>query len=165
MSGSARRPAPADPTDAATPAGSLSPLEADLLDRARSAAEAAYAPYSRYHVGAAVRCADGRVFAAPNVENASYGLSLCAEANAIAAAAAAGHRRLTHVAVVGFPAGAAAASRGLATPCGRCRQMMAEFAPADLIVLVRGAAGEPLLRTSLGALLPHAFGPAALGGG
>ncbi|WP_420392544.1 cytidine deaminase [Acuticoccus sp.] len=116
-----------------------SEAEAALLERARAAADTAYAPYSGFHVGAAV--SDGTVtFAAANVENASYGLSACAEMNAVVAAALAGARALTTLAVVGYrpdrPDVAA-----LATPCGRCRQVFSEFAAPDSRVLVRDHLG------------------------
>lgn len=132
-----------------------------LLAAARAAADAAYAPYSRFHVGAAVRADDGRVFAAANVENASYGLSLCAETNAIMAAAVAGVRRLSAVAVVGYRA-AAPGEPVLATPCGRCRQVINEFAGPDTPVTVQSAEGSEILAVTLGDLLPHAFGPERL---
>ncbi|WP_332461096.1 cytidine deaminase [Acuticoccus mangrovi] len=142
----------------------LSDDEKALIAAARAAADNAYAPYSNFHVGAAVRAEDGRIFTAANVENASYGLSLCAEANAIAAAAVAGVRTLTHVAVVGYPA-AAPDGPTLATPCGRCRQMIAEFAGGDAIVLVQSRDGTQTLRAPFREILPHAFGPDRLAGG
>lgn len=123
---------------------------AELVEAARNARQQAYAPYSRYAVGAAVRTADGRVFAGCNVENASYGLSLCAERVAVFAAVAAGVRSLHAVAVVTADAG---------TPCGACRQVLAEFAPPDgtpLVVLLADAAGQ-VRETSLADLFPEAF--------
>jgi len=134
-----------------------------LIAAAREVAGRAYAPYSGFHVGAAVRSADGRVFAAANVENASYGLSLCAEANAVAAAAVAGERRLTAAAVVGYRT-AAPDTAVMAVPCGRCRQMLNEFAATDCRVLVADLSGRTVERHALAALLPRAFGPAQLGG-
>ena len=134
--------------------------EDELLAAARAAAERAYAPYSRYHVGAAVRTADGALYSAANVENASYGLSLCAETNAIAAAVASGARSITHIAVVGYPSDAPT-SGSLAMPCGRCRQIALEFAGGDAVVLVASRAGEPA-RFALTDLMPHAFSPADL---
>jgi len=120
-----------------------------LLAAARAAAEHAYAPYSRYGVGAAVRTDDGRVFTGVNVENASYGLTICAERAAVAAAVAAGARRLTAVAI-------AATRAPLPTPCGACRQVLSEFAPPETPVYVAGAGGTAH-RHRLGALLPHGF--------
>ena len=126
----------------------------DLAEAARASRARAYAPYSRYHVGAAVRAGDGRVFSGCNVENASYGLSMCAERTAIFSAIAAGSTVVGAVAVATEDGG---------TPCGACRQVLAEFAPRDgssLVVLLLDAAGN-VRETTLADLLPDAF---ALGG-
>lgn len=130
---------------------------AALLAAARRAAESAYAPYSRFRVGAALAFADGTVVTAANVENASYGLSLCAETVAVARAMAEGRRGgLVAVAV------AAPDAAGPVTPCGRCRQVLHELAALDgADPLVWGDGGEGRL---LSELLPDAFGPQALGG-
>ena len=119
-----------------------------LVAAARRARGRAYAPYSRFRVGAAVR-AGGRIIAAANVENASYGLSLCAERVAVAAAVAAGARRLEAVAV-------ASGTAPPTPPCGMCLQTLAEFAGPALPVTLAGARGRPW-RTTLGSLLPQAF--------
>lgn len=119
-----------------------------LVAAARRARGRAYAPYSRFRVGAAVR-AGGRIVAAANVENASYGLSLCAERAAVAAAVAAGTRRLEEVAV-------ASGTVPPTPPCGMCLQTLAEFAGPALPVTLSGARGS-LSRTTLGALLPRGF--------
>ncbi len=121
---------------------------AALLDVARQARTRAYAPYSRFLVGAAVLCEDGTVFAGCNVENASYGLSICAERVAVGLAVAAGHQRFTAVAVVGTGEGATA-------PCGACRQVLAEFAGECRVYCAGESGGE--LHTTLAALLPHQF--------
>ena len=123
---------------------------AALLDRAREAAVRAYAPYSRFRVGAAV-AAGGAVFTGCNVENASYGLAICAERNAIFQAVAAGHRRIDAAALacVDAPAGAPAA---LHMPCGACRQVLAEFAGAATPVAIDGVG-----TLELQALLPRPF--------
>lgn len=134
------------------------PADRALIAAARDAAALAYAPYSGFHVGAAVRTADGRVFAAANVENASYGLSLCAETNAAMAAAIAGARSIRAVAVVGYSA-ADPDRATLAMPCGRCRQILNEFAGPQTRIIVADAGGGETVVLTLGDLLPHAFGP------
>ncbi len=124
---------------------------ARLVEAARGAAPRAHAPYSRYRVGAAVLADDGRIFAGCNVENASYGLTMCAERVAVGAAVTAGARALKAVAV-------AARGRALPVPCGACRQVLAEFAAPDTPVLVtRAAARSPVKRLTLGRLLPARF--------
>jgi len=127
-----------------------------LIAAAREVAVHAYAPYSGFLVGAAVRAADGRVFTAANVENASYGLSLCAEANAVAAAVVAGVRKIERVAVVGWSAARPDAG-ALATPCGRCRQIIAEFATPTLVVHVVDRRDGTRLAIPIAELLPHPF--------
>jgi cytidine deaminase len=130
-----------------------------LLAAARTAAGRAYAPYSRFAVGAALAFDDGAVVTGANVENASYGLSLCAEAAAIAAAMNAGRRGgLVAVAVAGQAAG-----EGAVMPCGRCRQMLSELAQlGGTDPLVWSGSGEHAVETRLSALLPLAFGPGSL---
>lgn len=125
-----------------------------LIAAAQTAAQHAYAPYSRFPVGAALHFADGSVITGANVENASYGLSLCAETVAAAKALSGGARGgLIAVAIVG-PATAI-------TPCGRCRQVLSELAQLGGIdPLVWCGEDGPALRLS--ELLPHAFGPASL---
>lgn len=134
--------------------------EAELIAAAFAAAEEAYAPYSDYPVGAALLFADGAVIVGCNVENASYGLSLCAETVAVAKALGEGRRGgLQAVAVVGLKADAEPI-----TPCGRCRQVLNEVAAlggTDPLVLCVSAEG--VRRVKLSALLPHAFGPGHLG--
>ena len=130
-----------------------------LVAAAREAAARAYAPYSRFRVGAALAFADGRIFAAANVENASYGLSLCAETAAVAAAMNAGRRGgLVAVAVAGPGARPV-------TPCGRCRQVLNELAGLGGTDPLIWCAGETdVLEARLSALLPHAFGPGNIEG-
>jgi cytidine deaminase len=145
------------------------PSETALIAAARAAMHNAHAPYSRFAVGAAVRLTDGTVVSGSNFENASYGLSLCAETVALAAANAQG--RLTEVEAVAVAGGAIDPSgriggTAVITPCGRCRQVMNEaeqMAGRALSILCAGAEGEVIERHSLAALLPHAFGPANLG--
>lgn len=133
--------------------------ESALIAAARAAAGQAYAPYSNYPVGAALLFDDGAVITGCNTENASYGLSLCAETVAVAKALEAGRRGgLVAVAVIGLAAGAEPIS-----PCGRCRQMLNEVASlggTDPVVLCVGDA--QVRRVALSVLLPHAFGPSNL---
>lgn len=133
-----------------------------LIAAARGAQVSAYAPYSRFHVGAALLFADGSVVTGANVENASYGLALCAEASAVAQAMNRGLRGgLVAVAVIGGLEGAAGP---IVTPCGRCRQVLNELAQlggTDPVIWCAGA--DEVLELQLSALLPHAFGPANLG--
>lgn len=126
----------------------------DLLGAARRAAAGAYSPYSNFPVGAALAFVDGTVVTGANVENASYGLSLCAETVAAAKALSEGWRGgLVAIAVVG--------PVGTVTPCGRCRQILSEVAQlGGTDPLVWCGEGGPELRLS--DLLPHAFGPASL---
>ena len=125
--------------------------DAGLIAAATAAREFAYAPYSGFLVGAAVRTESGAIHAGCNVENAAYPEGVCAEASALAAMVMAGGRRVTAVAVVG-------AGDQLCTPCGGCRQKIREFGGAGTRVLVCGPEG---LRKefSLGEMLPESFGP------
>jgi cytidine deaminase len=119
-----------------------------LLARARECLDRAYAPYSHFRVAAAVIDDQGRVFTGVNVENISYGLSVCAERVAIFTAVAAGARRITALAV-------AAGGADLLSPCGACRQVLAEFAAPEVLVYC-DAPGEPH-RWTVAELLPHGF--------
>ncbi len=125
-------------------------LEA-LLKTARSVRECAYAPYSEYSVGSALLTSDGRIFSGCNVENLSFGLTICAERNAIAAAVAAGMQvgQLRAIAVVGE-------TLGQITPCGACRQVIAEFACGVCVVIGAGPRGDSET-WSVEELLPHRF--------
>jgi cytidine deaminase len=122
-----------------------------LFDAARAAHGKAYAPYSRFNVGAALRTPSGAVFSGCNVENAAYPQGACAEAMAIGAMALAGERRIAEIIVVGD-------GDGLCTPCGGCRQRIREFADAATLIHVAGPEGVRASFT-LSELLPHAFGP------
>ena len=131
--------------------------EQQLIEAARKAAKASYSPYSNFAVGAALLFADGTIVTGTNIENASYGLALCAETVAVAKAMEAGRRGgLEAVAVTG-PAAAPI------TPCGRCRQVLNELAglgATDPLVLCVGE--NETHRVTLSKLLPLAFGPASL---
>jgi cytidine deaminase len=139
----------------------VTPDRDGLIAAAREAAALAYAPYSNFHVGAALAFADGSVVTGSNVENASYGLSLCAETVAAASAMNAGARGgLVAVAVTGGRPGGASAT---VTPCGRCRQVLGELAQlGGTDPLIWCAGGDEVLELRLSELLPHAFGPGNL---
>ena len=126
--------------------------EKELWQIAREAAENAYAPYSHFHVGAALLCADGTVYTGVNIENGSYGATVCAERTALFHAVKDGRRDFTMLAV------AAADAEGQETPappCGICRQTLSEFCGADFPVVF--GTRDTLRRVTLGELLPHAF--------
>jgi cytidine deaminase len=127
----------------------------ELLEAARQAREQAYAPYSRYRVGAALLDDQGRIHAGCNVENAAYPESVCAEAGAISQMVLNGGRRVEAVVVVGEGAEAI-------TPCGGCRQKLREFGEASLLIRSADAQGAWRGEHSLGELLPASFGPAHL---
>jgi cytidine deaminase len=123
-----------------------------LIDLAAQVRLQAYAPYSNYQVGAALRTKSGRVFTGVNVENAAYPTTMCAERVAIYKAVSEGEREFAMIAVVTANGG---------SPCGGCRQVMAEFG-LDTIVLIANAAGELIEQTTVDGLLPGAFTPAHL---
>jgi cytidine deaminase len=125
----------------------LTPAERVLVETARAAAERAYCRYSGYAVGAAIESESGRIFSGSNVENASYGATMCAERSAIFGLVSAGERRIKNVCVY-------APKEPMAMPCGMCRQVIAEFCE-DAAVLVAGPRG--VLRRSFAQLLPEAF--------
>ena len=124
-----------------------------LADAARAASAHAHCPYSRFAVGAAVRTADGRVYMGCNVENASFGLTICAERNAIFQAISAGAREVVAVAVY-------TPTRKPVSPCGACRQVIAEFGAADVMSSCEGGTTK---RWTAAELLPDGFGLKARG--
>jgi cytidine deaminase len=124
---------------------------AALFEAARAAQRQAHAPYSRFHVGAAIRTPSGAIYAGCNVENAAYPQGACAETGAISAMALAGERRIAEILVIGD-------GEALVTPCGGCRQRIREFAAADAPVHIAGPEGLRATFT-LEQLLPHSFGP------
>lgn len=124
-------------------------MDEELLNEAKKAQQRAYAPYSNFHVGAALLAEDGTIITGANVENASYPLGCCAERTAVYTAAAAGHRRFTRIAIVG-------PGPDLISPCGGCRQVLAEF--GDIEVIMAEASGRiPPQVMMLSELLPARF--------
>jgi cytidine deaminase len=128
-------------------------MRQQLAAAARRAAARAYAPYSHFPVGSAILAGSGKVYAGCNVENASFGLCNCAERTAIYTAIAAGEKRVDAVAVF-------TPTPGPTMPCGACRQVINEFGPQAIVISVCDSAEK--IETTLGALLPGAFGPEAL---
>lgn len=118
-----------------------------LVDKARQAQQHAYAPYSKFTVGAALLAGDGTIYTGCNVENSSYGLTICAERNAIFHAVACGCRDFRAIAIAG-------SSSGYTVPCGACRQVMAEFNIAD-VIMVRS--DDTYTVVPLQELLPYTF--------
>jgi cytidine deaminase len=126
-------------------------IDRAMFDLARDAMDKAHAPYSKFHVGAVVKGANGRLYAGCNVENAAYPQGNCAEASAISAMVLDGETRIAEVLVMG-------AGEGLVTPCGGCRQRIREFATDDVPIHI--CSPDELRRTvTLGELLPLSFGP------
>jgi cytidine deaminase len=128
---------------------------AALLAAARAAMARAHAPYSHFHVGAAVLDTQGRIHAGCNVENAAYPQGVCAEAGALSAMVLAGGSQVRAVLVMGK-------GDGLVTPCGGCRQKIREFAGPDTPILIANAQ-QVRASFTLDELLPHSFGPEHLG--
>lgn len=124
--------------------------EAELVRKAVEARKLAYAPYSGFQVGAALLAKDGRIFTGCNVENASYGLTVCAERVALFKAVSEGAREFLAIAV--------ACGKGPCAPCGACRQVLYEFAP-DLLVIMADGEGKSWQTRRLLELLPQGFGP------
>lgn len=127
-----------------------------LRDAATAVRKNAYAPYSNFKVGAAIRARSGAVYAGCNVENVAYPEGTCAEAGAIAAMVAAGETQLSEVYVI-------AGSPSPVPPCGGCRQKLAEFGAGDVTVTLATTSGAEQV-TTIGALLPGAFGPGHMEG-
>lgn len=120
-----------------------------LVELAREARQYAYAPYSRFKVGAAVECPDGRIFTGANIENSSFGLTLCAERVALVKAVSEGALEITRIAVI-------AETHVPIPPCGACRQVMLEFCKPDAVVIMANLGGQLDIRT-LSELAPLPF--------
>jgi len=139
-------------------------IQSALIEAARGAATHAYAPYSHFGVGAALLMSDGTIITGANVENASYGLSLCAETVAVATASAKGRlAQVVAVAVIGGTIGPnGLRGTNAVMPCGRCRQILneaAQLSGVDLPIYCGAAEGGLIVRLLLSELLPYAFGP------
>ena len=124
-----------------------------LVNKALEARENAYSPYSSFCVGAALLSSDGEIFVGANVENGSFGATICAERSAFCSAVSAGKRKFDAIAIVGAKRGEDITE--FCTPCGICRQFMSEFCSADLSVLLYD--GQFVIEKTLGELLPEAF--------
>jgi len=124
----------------------------ELLAAAKKAQASAYAPYSNYQVGAALLTSSGTIYQGSNVENAAYPDSICAERVAVFKAVSEGHRDFEAIAVV---------TRDGGTPCGSCRQVLAEFSPGALVIIANQN-GEVVRESTVADLLPGAFGPGNL---
>jgi len=125
-------------------------MDRRLVPAAKSARARAHAPYSKFKVGAAILADDGEIYSGCNVENAAYPNGVCAETSAISAMVLGGGKRIREIAVIG-------SGKELVTPCGGCRQRIAEFATADTPVHILGPKG-PRARFTIGELLPESFG-------
>lgn len=121
--------------------------DSKLLELALKASKEAYAPYSHFHVGAALRTASGEIYTGCNVENRSYGLTICAERNAIFKAVSEGHREFSIIAITSPD------SVSPLPPCGACRQVLSEFSP-DMVVIYSGSGGE-VVKTTMSELYPQ----------
>ncbi len=121
-----------------------------LFDLANAARQNAYAPYSNFHVGAAIETQNGQIFAGCNVENAAYPIGTCAEAGAISAMIASGERKIKHMVIIGSGSGAC-------FPCGACRQRIFEFSDRDTRIHVGSETGIVATPFTIATLLPHSF--------
>ena len=149
LAGAAVLASAADAT-AATPGGTVTPTPAQqkLIDAAQDVRQRAYAPYSHFQVGAALETEDGTIFKGCNVENLSYGATICAERNAVFQAVAAGHKKFKAIAVI-------ADLPTPITPCGMCRQVLGEFGGETEVICTN--LKKDVMVSSVGALLPAAF--------
>ncbi len=125
----------------------------ELINAAKQALENSYSPYSHFCVGAAILCSDGSVYTGCNIENASYGATICAERAAVCRAVCDGHTDFVAIAIV-------SGDGGTCTPCGICRQTLYEFAPGLAVICPDDHGGT--LEFELDELLPHGFGPKRL---
>jgi len=144
----------------------LGEADRQLLETARNASSHAYAPYSGFAVGAAVRTKSGRVYLGSNLENAAYGVVMCAEVGAVTAANTSGDLEIVTIAVVGHKFTSPQDHSQIVTPCGRCRQIISEageVAKTDIRVLSSNGDFSRILDSTILEMLPAAFGPGNLG--
>lgn len=126
-----------------------------MLTQAKAAQQNAYAPYSHFHVGVCLRTDNNHLFAGCNIENVSYGLTMCAENSAVGQMVSAGERNIAEVLVIG-------SAPTICAPCGRCRQLLLEFAEPSVLIHLCNQNADKIETHSLAALLPHAFSPRSL---
>lgn len=138
-------------------------MKGTLIDRAMEARKNAYAPYSHYKVGAALLCSDGTIITGCNVENAAFGVGICAERNALYHAVAEGHRSFQAIAIAAaLDSATDLAEEPYPSPCGACRQGLREFADPDTFPVIMAKSRTDYRLMSLEELLPVSFGPADL---
>ena len=130
-----------------------------LIERAIEKLPNSYAPYSRYNVAAAALFDSGEIYTGVNVESASFGMTICAERNAIFHAVAEGERKLLALAIVG---GTDGIRSGYCVPCGACRQVMRDFADKDKMIVLSAKTPDDYLENTLDELLPLSFGPESI---
>lgn len=133
-----------------------------LIEKALEARKMSYSPYSHFQVGAAILTESGKIYTGANIENASYGATICAERTAAVKAIFEGERLFAAIAIVGSPEGTAEEDFVYSYPCGICRQFLREFALPDMAVYIKGPENE-IKETTLSELLPDSFGPEHLG--
>lgn len=133
-----------------------------LIEKALGARKMSYSPYSHFQVGAAILTESGKIYTGANIENASYGATICAERTAAVKAIFEGERLFAAIAIAGSPEGTAEEDFAYSYPCGICRQFLREFALPDMAVYIKGPENE-IKETTLSELLPDSFGPEHLG--
>lgn len=131
----------------------------ELIKEAMAARNNSYAPYSKYRVGAAILCADGNIVKGSNIENASYGGTICAERCAVVKAVSEGNNRFTAIAICGGPENEKDILSDYAYPCGICRQVLREFVAPDSFIVIVAKSIDDYKKYTLSELLPDSFGP------
>lgn len=134
----------------------------ELVKQAIDARNNSYSPYSKYRVGAALLCSDGSIVTGANIENASYGATVCAERTAVFKAVSEGKKGFDAIAIAGGPSEEKGELSGYATPCGMCRQVLREFTDPDEFIVIVARSVNDFKEYTLAALLPESFGPEKL---